>query len=219
MAGGVTGAGAVLTVGVTGHRPNRLVLPPAAVKRRCLDALSAIAAGSRHCRKIAISALAEGADRAFAEAALTARFELHALLPFASHDYETTFSDPLGLPHYKALLRDTAGVEAMAGSLADAEEAYQALGQALAERADMLVAVWDGAPGQGRGGTPEVIETALAAGKPVIWIDAGGVAPRRLIVRDRREPGGRLAQLAHRARLIGRRRLRDLTARLVAGWP
>lgn len=42
--------------------------------------------------------------------------------------------------------------------------------------ADVLVAVWDGAPARGsNGGVVRLIQRALQAGTPVLWIDLGGV--------------------------------------------
>ena len=82
------------TVAITGHRPNRLGIGVARVARRLELALTALRAGSSGHRRVAVSALAEGADRLFAEAALTLGYELHALLPFESADYEVTFDDP-----------------------------------------------------------------------------------------------------------------------------
>jgi hypothetical protein len=37
---------------------------------------------------------------------------------------------------------------------------------------DILIAIWDGEERHGRGGTAEIIETALAHNIPVVWIKA-----------------------------------------------
>jgi len=202
------------TVGVTGHRPHRLRIGPAVLLRQCLDVLSSIARGSRSCRHVAISALAEGADRAFTEAALTARYELHAVLPFVSNDYEKTFSDRGGLPTYKHLLAAAARVKELPGSLTAANDAYADVGREIIMRADIIVAIWDDKPGQGKGGTPDVIEMALGARKPVIWIDANGQKPRRVLVPPRAGSGVPLEILKGRARRLQPRRVRDLASRL-----
>lgn len=212
----MTVARATLTVGVTGHRPNRLALSPPVLQRRCLDALSALVRGSRRCRHVAVSALAEGADRAFAEAALMARYELHVVLPFSDTDYETTFGDALDLHRYRSLLGDAARLDALPGSLAAAEDGYLSLGARLVARSDVLVAVWDGAPGQGRGGTPDIIQMALRACKPVIWIDATGQNRRRLITAPLPDWQVPLSSIKARARPLGRNRCAALARWIVS---
>jgi hypothetical protein len=45
-----------------------------------------------------------------------------------------------------------------------------------------LVAVWDGKPSAGRGGTPEIIEYALARTKPVAWVSAAADPAARVLI-------------------------------------
>ena len=52
------------------------------------------------------------------------------------------------------------------------DDAYARIGGFLLRQIDVLVAVWDGKPEQGRGGTAEVVRTALNADIPVVWIKA-----------------------------------------------
>jgi len=51
------------------------------------------------------------------------------------------------------------------------EQAYWAAGQEVVNRCDLLIAIWDGKPSRGLGGTGDVVEYARAAGKDVriIW--------------------------------------------------
>ena len=97
------------TVGVTGHRPNRLAVGEATISARLVHVLRALRIGCRGHRRIAVSALAEGSDRLFAEVALGLGYQLQVLLPFLSADYETTFSDRMATPHYRALLARALG--------------------------------------------------------------------------------------------------------------
>jgi hypothetical protein len=161
-----------LTVGITGHRPNRIHIGEARVARRLHDVLAALKRRSDGAHCVAISALAEGADRLFAEAALDLGYRLEALLPFASRDYETTFSDDATLWNYRTLVLRAAHVAELPGSLSDTKAAYEAVGHAVVDRSSVTIAVWDGKPAAGRGGTPEMIEHALVHLKSVIWIDA-----------------------------------------------
>ena len=56
-------------------------------------------------------------------------------------------------------------------------EAYAAAGDAILQRADIMLAIWDGRGAQGQGGTAEVIAGARARGKPTAWIHAGNRQP------------------------------------------
>ncbi len=85
-----------LHIGFTGHRPNRLHIGTERTAARLRDVLAALADANAKGREaadmIAVSPLAEGSDRLFAEAALDLGYALHGLLPFTSADYERTFS-------------------------------------------------------------------------------------------------------------------------------
>jgi len=48
---------------------------------------------------------------------------------------------------------------------------YATIGQMLVRRADLMIAMWDGNPPRGRGGTADVVSEARRSGVPVIWID------------------------------------------------
>lgn len=174
-----------ITVGFTGHRPNRLHIGETRVAVRLREVLTALRDGARSSEPIepliAISPLAEGSDRLFGQAALDLGYELQALLPFKSADYETTFGDATTTSIYRTLLAQAARVQELPGSLNDTTAAYEAMGRAMVDDGDILVAVWDGKPAAGRGGTPDIIEYAIAGGRPVIWIDAAqDRAPMRL---------------------------------------
>ena len=165
-----------ITVGATGHRPNRLRSDEACVASHLRHVLEALRDGARARGAgeslIALSSLAEGSDRLFAEAAGELDCKLNVLLPFKSADYETTFGDAATISVYRLLLARAAQVIELPGSLTDQTASYVAVGRAIVEGSDILVAVWDGKPAAGRGGTLEIIEYAVARGRPVIWIDA-----------------------------------------------
>ena len=56
------------------------------------------------------------------------------------------------------------------GELDNAVDAYVMTGRATVAHCDMLIAVWDGLPPRGRGGTAEVVQLALTRGTAVIHI-------------------------------------------------
>ena len=49
-------------------------------------------------------------------------------------------------------------------------EAYEQAGQYVADHCDVLVALWDGRPATGRGGTEEIVQYARENKRPVVWI-------------------------------------------------
>ena len=57
----------------------------------------------------------------------------------------------------------------LGGSRRDAPGAYAAVGAAVLEHSDLLLAIWDGEEARGRGGTAEVVQAA-AYRMPVVWI-------------------------------------------------
>ena len=136
-----------------------------------------------------LSPLAEGADRLVAKAALLSGYRLEVAMPFAQAEYEQDF-DPEGVTEFRALLdqaRDGPGdrrVLAIDGPQADGrEKGYEAVGRFVLRNCDLLIAVWDGQPASGRGGTAEVVRSAVAMGVPVWWINpATPDAP--LLLRD-----------------------------------
>lgn len=201
-------------VAITGHRPNRLHVGADAVGRRLDSVLHAIRASGRGGAPqwVAVSALAEGADRLFAHAALELGFRLHVILPFPSAAYRETFADRGQDADYLRLLDAAHERTELAGSLADAEAAYEAVGRATVEACDVLIAVWDGEGAAGRGGTPEIIDFALRHRKPVIWIDAARDRLPRLVMSPRASAGRRpsMTALASRAAPLRRRDIRKL---------
>jgi hypothetical protein len=123
-------------------------------------------------RPVAISALAEGSDRLFAAVALELGMPLRVLLPFPVAAYETTFGDAATTPHFRSLLAAAESVRELPGSLQNSQAGYEAVGRTCVDDCDVLVAVGDGKPAAGRGGTPEIIDYTLSAAEPILWIDA-----------------------------------------------
>lgn len=151
-----------------------------------------------------VSALAEGADEIVARAAIEAGCKLTALLPFKPADYETTFSDMAYKRIFRDLLRRADRRVVLPGSVRRANGGYRAVGLETVERSDLLLTIWDGAPAQGRGGTPEILQFALDQRRPIVWIDATEDRPPRLMQRSRLGPCPQLLNLAQRAPPLNR---------------
>jgi hypothetical protein len=134
-----------------------------------------------------LSPLAEGADRLAARVAPDCGYTLHVPLPFKQGEYEQDFlADPQrGKPdttgEFTALLPTAAnarltldgGRDHAGDGSYDEARSYEAAGRTVVRNADLMIALWDGAPPKGWGGTAEIIRFALESGTPVCWIDTG----------------------------------------------
>ncbi|GIH66419.1 hypothetical protein [Microbispora siamensis] len=141
-------------IAVTGHRdldPETQSLVDAEV-RRFLRAYAPHVVG--------ISCLALGADQIFAAAVLDLGGVLEAVVP--AREY--------GEGAFRALLAEASEVRRLPFERAS-PEAYAAANELLIETADLLVAVWDGLPARGSGGTAEAVTAAARRRVPVrvIW--------------------------------------------------
>lgn len=177
--------GLSFAVGVIGHRPNRL---PADANvrldgqlRAILAAIhdAALAAAQTHARFFSneapclrvVSALAEGSDRIGAHLGLAQGFALAAPLPFASKDYETDFAAQESKAEFQALMAKATSILEFPGDRREEAKAYERAGMATLDASDLLIAVWDGKPSAGRGGTTEIVYEAARRGMPVIWVN------------------------------------------------
>ena len=96
-----------MRIGFTGHRPNRLGINSDLLRARvgeAIDGLMAEESAAQH-PAVAISPLAEGSDRLFAEVALERGLILEALLPMSVAEYIKTFEDASTTHSFYALLR------------------------------------------------------------------------------------------------------------------
>lgn len=168
----------MLRIGVTGHRPHRLVVSERKLARRVSRVLSGLAgamssAGWSGNQFLDInSPLAEGADQIVAREALALGQRVTALLPFSRKDYEATFDDRARVAAFRALLKQAGERLQLGGRPRQAVAGYVAVGDVTVARSDLILTIWDGKPAQGRGGTPEILQNAIGWGIPVIWIDA-----------------------------------------------
>jgi hypothetical protein len=207
----------VLRIGVTGHRGNKLDAGEQARLRREVDAilrrLQQVLAGlPRPPRLLAVSSLAEGADRLFADAVLAAGIELLAPIPFAREVYARDFAGESRAGYYGLLDRAAEVIEldGRYDSEAARRTAYEAAGAEMIERSDIVLALWDGEEASGRGGTANMVALARRKGRPVLWLPTGAksAAERapRLLLPDRVVETNAVEVLARLAGEIGGRR-------------
>jgi len=116
---------------------------------------------------LAVTSLAAGGDQIFAECALATGGQLMAIIP--CEGYERTFSDPTNLATYRRLLNSSKN-KVLLPFQEPSEEAYWAAGKRIVDTAYMLVAVWDGLPAGGLGGTADVVKYAEKQNKEVLRV-------------------------------------------------
>ena len=185
----------VLSVGVTGHRAE--VLPDRslpALRERIRDILLLIAeAGNAlydreracfaderpHLRFV--SPIADGADQIAAEVALELGWELQVIVPFGRQTYRRSLANHGARERFDAFLERAACVLELPGDRRRELDAYVMTGRATVAHCDMMIAVWDGLPPRGRGGTGEVVQIAITHGTAVIHIMPDLKAPTRVL--------------------------------------
>lgn len=151
-----------MRVGITGHRG----LPtPVAERVRALLA-EQITQYESH-GLVAVSCIADGPDSWWAQTVLATGGRLEAVIPASRYR--------AGLPDwhhddYDELLAQAAEVHAT-GFVESTSEAHQAGSEVLVGLSDVLLAVWDGQPARGYGGTAGVVDYANRVGVPVtvLW--------------------------------------------------
>lgn len=157
------GHGPALRVGVTGHRH----LADAEAVARDVDRVLDRLVTSRDATVLtAVSSLAEGADRVVAKRVLARQGTLDAVLPLDRDDYATDFADDASRHDFLRLL-DAADSVSSSPRQESREAAYEHAGREVLARCDVLLALWDGEPSRGRGGTAQLVTEARAIGKPV----------------------------------------------------
>lgn len=119
---------------------------------------------------VGVTCLARGADQTFARVVLEADGELHVILPAA--DYRNRKVTPDNREEFESLLGRATQVRVLPFETSN-RTAYMAASEALLGDVKHLVAVWDGQPSDGHGGTGDVVAAARERDVPVtiVWPD------------------------------------------------
>ena len=160
-------------VGFSGHRQIGNAGAVAEAVKAALESLRLEAWGEW----VATSSVAKGGDQLFAAQAMSLGLSWYAILPMPRAEFSRDFTE--------------AEWQAVEGALGKAEhvriipesgsrnDAYLDCGMETVNGSDVLLAVWDGDPVRGKGGTADVVEYARSIGKPLLIIDAATCATRR----------------------------------------
>jgi hypothetical protein len=130
-----------------------------------------------------LSPLAEGADRVVARVVLAEPFaRLDVVLPLAIEDYLEDFATKESQEEFRDLLaRSRKPISLRPRRIKDdrndpvdraelRRESYAKVGQYVVDHCDVLIAVWDGKPSRGHGGTGEIVKYALEQNRPIIRV-------------------------------------------------
>lgn len=147
---------------ITGHRGL-----PKTTTRLVDSALRAQLATYSPTDLVGYSCLADGADSLFAQAVLDHGGRLTVIVPAAQ------YRDGLPEEHhpvYDALLAQASNVIRL-DHVESTAQAHMDASLRMIDEADRLLAVWDGQPARGFGGTADVVQAAQQHGTPVtiIW--------------------------------------------------
>ena len=193
----------VLAIGVVGHRRigiegeaaqavaaalDRLLREVDALFRKIVAAERPYFSGADPILGV-VGTAADGSALLAAQAARALGAQLACVLPFAPDEYEQDFSTPAARALAKTIIGAAQSVFVLPGTREEGARAYERANEVVLSNIDLLVAVWDGARADARGGTGDVVQAALASGIPVIVIPApparedgaGARAPRLLL--------------------------------------
>ena len=160
-------------VGFTGHRQleNR-----ARVEQALLEVLTGLRA-EQGVEWLALSSVAAGSDMVFARTALRLGLGWEAILPMPPVEFRHDFADEEWRT-VETLLAEAEQVRVI-GERSQRDDAYLDCGMDTVNHCDLLLAVWDGEPARGRGGTAEIVAYAREMDLPIIIIDSETLRVRR----------------------------------------
>jgi uncharacterized integral membrane protein len=186
-------------MGVTGHKD---LEPSQRIEQVIRDQIRRIRThlprADTEVRLAVVSQLAEGADRLLVQIVRNEAREqgedarLEVVLPTHRSTYPKWqgFSEE-SHQEFEALLAEATSISepASAEPPQDRAGAYESASRQVVGRSDVLIALWDGGPTGGRGGTAETLLDAAARSKPCIWISTEGEP----VVRDNLASGSSYA--------------------------
>jgi hypothetical protein len=155
------------TIGISGHRIIRDIKKVTQAVDYVLRAIHNHYPSDSY---LVISPLAEGADRLVARRAielLSAR--LIVPLPLETDDYLQDFNTAASREEFQNLIILAEQVVQLPPEDAR-HDSYLAAGLYVLNLCDVLIAVWDGLPARGIGGTGQIVELARKQNKPIAWV-------------------------------------------------
>jgi len=156
---------ATLAIGFTGHRKLTNEQELRAIILRFLKhwktRTSAIVYG--------VSSVAAGSDLVFAECCAELSLPVRIFLPLPIGEFRDDF-DEVSWNRAQQILDRALSVEVV-GESGTRDERYYNCGIETVLQSQRLLAVWNGQPSRGLGGTADIVEFAKGQGRPVAWIN------------------------------------------------
>lgn len=149
-------------IGVTGHSkltPESIPLVASALREELLGHGPDLTG---------VTCLARGADQVFAQAVLDVGGTIEVILP--AQDYRENKVKPENREQFEKFCAQAARVHVLPHVTAN-RDAYADAGETLMSSVDRVVAVYDGAPPDGKGGTGDTVQAARERAIPVtiVW--------------------------------------------------
>ncbi|MFI5626046.1 hypothetical protein ACIA03_21450 [Nocardioides sp. NPDC051685] len=154
-----------MKIGITGHS-NLSATTETSVHKAVRDVLDLYSAEGI----TGVTCLAKGADQVFAQVVLEVGGDLVVVLP--SPNYRDKKVKPANREKFDELLSRASEVAYQPFDVPN-RDAYMAASEELVSRSDLVIAVWDGQPAAGHGGTADVVAYAREQGRDVVilWPD------------------------------------------------
>lgn len=189
-------------LGVTGHRELANVPETEEAVRQLIQQLK----GILHCPAETngsiefsiVSSLAKGADQIVASVSIDELdANLQAVSPFLLDEYRKDFAEPNELQAFDELWKCDQNPTVLNHDVVQGLEdptlrsrAYLDAGKFVVNSCEILIAVWDGSPAKGTGGTGDVVEYALKRNRTVLWIDSRDPQKEhRILIGEQSEDG------------------------------
>ncbi len=154
----------VLAIGFTGHRH----LPDEAKSRAQILQLLEEKKEQTQGIVYGVSSAAAGGDLLFAETCIHLGLPLRILLPMPKEQFRKDFDGPTW-KRVEDVLRLAMSVEVTGGEQ-DRDARYYECGIETVLQSRLLLALWDGEPSRGLGGTEQIVSFAKIEGRPIVWI-------------------------------------------------
>jgi hypothetical protein len=158
---------ATLAIGFTGHRNLSDEGKCRAAIRRVLLEWKAKAPGVVY----GVTSAAAGGDLLFAETCVELHLPFRIFLPAPQQKFREDFDEP-SWARAEAVFAKALSVD-VTSSGEKLTESYYECGIETVQQSQLLIALWDGGPSQGLGGTGDMVHFARELGRPVVWIHSG----------------------------------------------
>jgi hypothetical protein len=154
----------VLAIGFTGHR----LLPDEAKSGEQIFKFLREKKEETPGVVFGISSVAVGGDLLFAEACIQLGLPLRVLLPMPMEQFRDDF-DESTWKRVEEVLRRAMSIEVTGGDQSR-DARYYECGIETVLQSRVLLALWDGEPSRGLGGTEQIFSFAKVEGRPIVWI-------------------------------------------------